>query len=333
MKILIAVVGLVATALCSSPMLFADEDTHSARVGDLRVTVTAVDTGPITAPVARPQPPRGPEQLVLVRARIEEMKLETSCTSFTGQLKVDTAEQYEPQETLIGGWRGTVQPVVGAQRDGYFAFILKQGAKPAALILERDTKADEACRARSVSYPRLPLVVPQVVMVPLDGLPTTHDIALIQQGDHLIRFGELQISATAVAIAPALGGRVGMVRPHAGHHFVIVGLRLKNASRYPSCIRFYATLTVDRGYQYRDEPKGEGRPPETYDLLPGWERRGSYAFEVHDGTTPVALMLRRYPQLEKICAGPQHRPVDTSGGAAVRITLSGAATLAKRDSE
>jgi hypothetical protein len=331
MKIVIAVVGLVAAALCSGPFLFADEDTHTARVGALGVTVTAVDSGPINVPAAGRGPLQSVQHLVLVRVRMEEMKLETSCTSFTGRLRVDSGEEYEPQETAIGGWRGPVRPVNGIQGEVFFAFLFNERAKPVELTIERDTKADEACAAQSTSH--LPPITPQTLTLALEGLPMTQSLAVNQQRQRVIRFGELEVAATTVAIAPVLGGRFLLDRPHVGHHFVVVALKVKNASRHPSCIRFYPTLSVDRGYQYRDEPKGERRPPETYDLLPGWEREGSYAFEVHDGTTPIALVLRRYPELEKVCTGSQHRPVDMSGGAVVRIPLSGPTTPVKGNSE
>jgi hypothetical protein len=75
------------------------------------------------------------------------------------------------------------------------------------------------------------------------------------------------------------------------YHVVVVEVTVKNASdRLPQ--RFLSTPRLEVKPDYKHWPSlGLQRPWKTAvdDLLPGEESKGSYAFVVRDGTTPVAL--------------------------------------------
>jgi hypothetical protein len=138
------------------------------------------------------------------------------------------------------------------------------------------------------------------------------------------RMGQLEITITAVGkVADALvNSNLGKGTP--GHHYVAVGIKERNASAHPNCTSPSFVLRVDRGYEYiRASQWGRLQPPRVYDLLPGKESGGWYAFAPHDGTRPATLIIWRSADSEGGCAGSQHRPVDQSGGERAEVSLEG----------
>lgn len=305
-----------------------DKKVEPARLGDLQVTATAVDTGPVAAAEARAWWQPSADQFVIVRIAFKDVERRAFCTSFTTRLVSDSGLEYLPgMDTSKGGPR----PGIITRTDGEeasYVFKVRDGSRPPALILERDTEAENACRSNQI--PPLPPVGPQTARLSLDGLPMTDDIAVLVQHNHLARVGQLRVNATAVAAAPILKHNVTLQRA-AGHgrHFVLVSMGVKNVSRHPNCTYFIPTLLVDKGYEYRPLESWPLGSPVGGGVLPGEAGGGIYTFEVHDGTKPLALSLRRLLEWERSCAEPQHRPVDMSGGAAVRIPLNALATLTK----
>ena len=108
------------------------------------------------------------------------------------------------------------------------------------------------------------------------------------------RLGDFQVTVTGLVLNPGKAdGLNASTKP--GYHYVLVRASVKNVTRYESCGDVSGELIVDRGYHYRinGEP---GMPVPTmggWHLEPGDEFNGAYAFQIKDGTAPVALMLEQ----------------------------------------
>ena len=151
-----------------------------------------------------------------------------------------------------------------------YAFKVKDGERPVALIVKQRPDAEAYCRSHYTSF--LPSRGPGEVRLPLERLPMQNDLVVVDQPTHPLRLGQLQIVTTAVATTSQIGDHLPEI-PGEGHHFVVVSLGIKNVGKDPNCSSLQERLIVDRGYEY-SYPYSRWFPtPKIEDLLPGRRRR------------------------------------------------------------
>jgi hypothetical protein len=147
------------------------------------------------------------------------------------------------------------------------------------------------------------------------------------------QLGDLQVTVTAAGpVSPAFDERYGL-RPRTGYHIVVVNLRFRNVALFPSCSYFDVWLRVNLGYEYQRSTAGHLKWPQADGLLATEESEGSYAFEVKDGTKPVAVKLVRNTLGEDFCRMMQHRAGSVSGPGIVSLPLEGLSSPTRQEQE
>jgi hypothetical protein len=335
------VYALVSVFFLSSGLCRAQRDPYWGDSGVWQITAAAVDTGPIAAAELGTWSEHGTDQFVVVRVAFKS-ESDLSCAPFTARLQVSTGIVYRPGGKEETGGEATSldrasreKEVNGLLEDGTiarqdvdysirekalsYAFKVKGGERPVALIIERRTDAEDYCRSHYGSF--LASRGPQELRLPLEGLPMQDNLVVVEQANRALRLGQLQIVTTAVATTSQTGDEHHPGTAGEGHHFVVVSVGIKNVGKDPNCSSLQERLIVDRGYEYSYASSRWFPTPKIEDLLPGRTTGGSYVFRVHDGTRPATLILERSLAAERFCADKQHRPVDMSGGARIRIPL------------
>jgi hypothetical protein len=342
--------ALISLFLLLSPGLCpAQIDPYWGDPGVWQITATAVDTGAIAAAELGTWSQHGTGQFVVVRVAFKS-ESDLSCAPFTARLEVSTGIVYAPggkedtggeatdldRASRHGELNGLLEDGTIARQDvGYsirekalsYAFKVNEGEKPVALIVKQRPDAEAYCRSHYTSF--LPSRGPQEVRLPLEGLPTQNNLVVLEQSNRPLRLGQLQIVTTAVATTSRIGDEHHPGTAAEGHHFVVISVGIRNVGKDPNCSSLHARLIVDRGYEYTDQYAGWFPPPQVYDLLPGKTTGGSYVFRVHDGTRPATLILERTLAAERLCAEKQHRAVDMTGGARLRVSLRAESGLNK----
>ena len=335
------VYALVSLMLLLSPGLCRGQrDPYWGDSGVWHITATAVDTGPIAAAELGTWSEHDRDQFVIVRVEFKSGS-DLSCAPFTARLDVGTGMVYNPRgnEETRGeattldrtpgdkGVDGLLEDGTIARQYRYngireevrsYAFKVKDGERPVALIVKQRPDAEAYCRSHTTSF--LPSRGPQEVRLPLEGLPMQNNLVVIDQPDPPLRLGQLQIVTTAVATTSQIGDHAPET-PGEGHHFVVVSLKIKNVGKDPNCSSLQERLIVDRGYEYSFPSSRWFPTPKIEDLLPGKTTGGSYVFRVHDGTKPATLILERSLFAERFCLEKQHRGIDMTGGARLRVSL------------
>jgi hypothetical protein len=335
------VYALVSVFFLSSGLCRAQGDPYWGDSGVWQITAAAVDTGPIAAAELGTWSQHGTDQFVVVRVAFKSQS-DLSCAPFTAQLEVSTAMVYVPggkeerggEATILDrAWgdkevNGLLENGAIARQDTYYsirekvrsyAFKVKDGERPVALIVKERPDAEAYCRSHYASF--LPSRGPQEVRLALEGLPMQNNLVVVEQANQALRLGQLQIVTTAVATTSQIGDQHYPETPGEGHHFVVVSVGIKNLGKDPNCSSLQERLIVDRGYEY-SYPSSRWFPtPKIEDLLPGRATVGSYVFRVHDGTRPATLILQRSLSAERFCLEKQHRGIDMTGGARLRVSL------------
>jgi hypothetical protein len=106
-----------------------------------------------------------------------------------------------------------------------------------------------------------------------------------------------------------------------GHHYVVVCVQVRNASRWPNCTSLSGRLKVDTGYEYPAEQLKTLESPTEQKIFPTEESEGGYIFEVNDGTSPVALTLVREEIGETMCEQAEGRDIRFSRLKSVTLSL------------
>ena len=141
---------------------------------------------------------------------------------------------------------------------------------------------------------------------------------------HSARLGDMQITLVAARIASDQDIQDYGLRPHAGHKVVLVFLRMKNVARYPNCSSLLDKwLRVKQGYEYPESGGFKLQAPQTIRVLPTEESSGAFAFEIKEGTEPIALKLVRNVIGDDFCAMSQHRDTHIVGPKSVSLSLLG----------
>jgi hypothetical protein len=141
---------------------------------------------------------------------------------------------------------------------------------------------------------------------------------------HSARLGDMEITLTATRIASVQDIQDYGLRPHAGHKVGLVFLRMKNVARYPNCSSLLDKwLRVEQGYEYPESGGFKLQAPQTIRLLPTEESSGAFAFEIKEGTEPIALKLVRNVIGDDFCAMSQHRDTHIVGPKSVSLSLLG----------
>lgn len=339
---------LVSVFLLGSPTLCrAQIDPYWGDSGVWHITATAVDTGPIAAAELGTWSPHGTGEFVVVRVAFESQS-DLTCAPFTAQLEVSTGMVYAPagkegigREARSLDHASPDKEVNGLSEEGTiarqdtdwsirekalsYAFKVQDGERPVVLIVKRRPDAEAYCRSHYTSF--VLSKGPQEVRLPLEGLPMQNNLVVVEQANHALRLGQLQIVTTAVATTSQIGDQHYPETPGEGHHFVVVSVGIKNVGKDPNCSSLQERLIVDRGYEY-SYPSSRWFPtPKVEDLLPGKTTGGSYVLRVHDGTRPATLILERSLFGERFCLEKQHRAIDMTGGARLRISLRGSPGL------
>jgi len=305
-----ALTAPLALLLLVTPYLWAQEkEQRLVELGNLLIAPVYVDTGPFAAAEEGAWYSRHGDGFVVVIVRTEILTHGTPCSEFTAHLRVDSGAEYD----LEG------RPTVALHGEVKWPFRVKEGDKPVALILRRDTEGEKKCQpgARSAWL----AIGSETLSLPLETLGMAHGLNVVGQANRVVRLGQLEITTTAVGIGLAVSGLGGGYQAMRGHHFVLVCVGVRNVSKHPSCSYIDARLIVDRGYEYGGAGGGSFPQPRTMDLLQGEASGGIYVFEPHNGTIPTTLILERNLSGERTCADSQHRTADMTGGARVRIHL------------
>jgi len=342
--------ALISLFLLLSPGLCRPQrEPYRGDSGVWHITATGVDTGPIAAAELGTWSQHGTGQLVVVRVAFKS-ESDLSCAPFTARLEVSTGIVYPPGGKEETGGEATSldraprdKKLNGLLEDGTiarqdadysvrdkalsYAFKVKSGERPVALIIERRTDAEDYCRSHYGSF--RPPAGPQEVRLPLEGLPMQGNLVVVEQANRALRLGQLQIVTTAVATTSQIGDQHHLETAGEGHHFVVVSVGIKNVGKDPNCSSLQERLIVDRGYEYSYASSQWFPTPKIDDLLPGRTTGGSYVFRVHDGTRPATLILERSLWAEQFCLEKQHRGIDMTGGARLRVSLHAGSALNK----
>jgi len=317
--------ALISLFLLLSPGLCPGQiDPYWGDPGVWQITATALDTGAIAAAELGTWLEPGAGQFIVVRVAFKS-ESDLSCAPFTARLEASTGIVYAPggREDMGLLEDGTIarQEVDYSIREKAlsYAFKVNEGEKPVALIIKQRPDAEAYCLSHYGSFPLSR--APQELRLPLEGLPMQDNLVVVEQANRALRLGQLQIVTTAVATTSQTGDEHHPGTAGEGHHFVVVSVGIKNVGKDPNCSSLQERLIVDRGYEYSYASSRWFPTPKIEDLLPGRTTGGSYVFRVHDGTRPATLILERSLAAERFCADKQHRPVDMSGGARIRIPL------------
>lgn len=125
----------------------AERDPHTARVGDLQVTVTAA--GAVSSNLFQPYriPIRPGYHFVVVKVKFKNLGSYPNCYSPSPWLRVDLGFNYSGT-TYPGPFKGPetydLQP--SDESGGFYVFQAKDGTHPVALKLVRSTLNELGCR-------------------------------------------------------------------------------------------------------------------------------------------------------------------------------------------
>lgn len=315
---------------------------QSLTLGALRVTPAYVDTGPFAAAEEHIfWTPTAP-QVVVVTAKSQEL---------------DNGGGLDPASLVaLGTDGGRVYELLGpngeheltGERTGLpvlvWVFKVAPGERPSRLLIDNPEPGSINCpgapsglihraggspetsnpNCREERDPDWRKLGTNHVVLSLVGLPSRNDIADIAQHSASVRFGQLEIRATAVGLAAREWDQAGPRAPEHGHKVVRVSLAIRNVSEYPNCTGLDGSdvrLLDSRGFEYRASALTSD-PYKGWDLLTG-ERTGAIIlFEIWGGTAPMLIAISRSVSWERVCTEKQHRPVDMHGGSKVRIPIT-----------
>ena len=123
----------------------AEKDSHSARLGDLQITVTV--TGTVSPNFARQRgiAPRPGSHFVIVNLKFKNLALYSSCPVLEAMVRVDLGfnyKQYRRGDLNDPKTQG-LEPT--EESEGSYVFEVKDGTYPVALRLRRDTFYERSC--------------------------------------------------------------------------------------------------------------------------------------------------------------------------------------------
>ena len=116
-----------------------------------------------------------------------------------------------------------------------------------------------------------------------------------QKDKHLVRIGELLITATSIEDGPA-NRQFGLP-----HRLFTVHIRVQNVGRGFPCTSLTSYLTVEPFYQYSPNNNFYPGQPSIHELLPGEVAEGQYSFDIRDGVVPKELVLKAIDSRETRC--------------------------------
>jgi hypothetical protein len=164
-------IGMAACQPPSKPDKTETEtDTHTVRVGDLQVTVTAA--GAVSSNLARQhgRHARSGYHFVVVNVKLKNVGSYRNCYWLSLWLRVDLGFNYE-STAYRGAFNGLeiedLQP--SDESEGFYVFEAKDGTHPVALELVRNTWTDDACREMQHRGPDKS--TPEKVTLSLRNLP------------------------------------------------------------------------------------------------------------------------------------------------------------------
>jgi hypothetical protein len=118
------------------------KDTHSVRMGELRVDATSIENGPANR---RAGPPH---RIFVVHVRVQNVGKEFPCSSLKAYLVVEPFYEYAAW-LLSEGRPSTYELLPGETVEGEYSFEIRDGVVPKELLL----KAQESREARCVEHP------------------------------------------------------------------------------------------------------------------------------------------------------------------------------------
>ena len=137
--------GLTYLSVLAAPVAFAGSE-HSARLGDLLITVTGIGALPLGHDLKTIRQPRSGHHFVAVRVNVKNVGTHPNCTDFDKWLKVDANYEYPSDYVTYLKPPRTSNLLPTEESEGIYTFEIKDGAKPVALKLVRNTVGDEFCR-------------------------------------------------------------------------------------------------------------------------------------------------------------------------------------------
>ncbi len=149
----------------------AEKDSHSVRLGDLQVTVTAAGTVSPIFTRQRGIAPSVGSHFVIVNLKFKNLALYSSCPVLEAMVHVDLGFNYN--QYRLGDLKDPktqgLQPT--EESEGSYVFEVKDGTHPVAMRLLRDTFYERSCmndqHRRGVPF----IIRPRDVTLSLRNLP------------------------------------------------------------------------------------------------------------------------------------------------------------------
>ena len=147
-----------------------EKNSHSARLGDLQVTVTAV--GEVASVLFRQQrlTPRTGNHFAVVHVKFKNLALYSSCPILEAWLRVEPEFNYSQYR---GYWVDpkTYNLQLAEESEGSYLFEVKDDTHPVALKLVRNTLNERSCM-NNQHRKEIPLIIrPKDVTLSLRNLP------------------------------------------------------------------------------------------------------------------------------------------------------------------
>jgi hypothetical protein len=285
-------------------------------LGAIRIRPIYVDAGPLAAAEEHSYwSSKGP-QFTVITAQIDWAGSGPYCGAAKISVRTDAETEHGPEQLSRPG---SAIPAITGPTIWSWVFQTDPGEHPVALVFRKPAlQAGDCYGTAEADWGK---VGTDAIALPLQGLPPRDDIAEIPQHGAPARLGQLEISLTAVGLASKELLRFSTQPAQHDHHVVRLSLAIKNVSEHPNCTAlnsYLIRLFDSRGYEYQASPFGAA---EIGALLPGEGLGGNISFEIWNGSAPAFLSISRSIDLERYCAGPQHRPVDLHGGSRIRIPI------------
>jgi hypothetical protein len=259
-----------------------------ATLGDIAVDAYSVNTGPEAVAQVGPSMLGADDEFVTVNVRTQKVTYGLSCLAFRVRLRAASGEEYEPDERMRQQWPTQKQPSKDINT-GVYAFRVRRGAKPAALIVEHDLAFERDCRAGTTIRDSAAAIGPAQVTLPLQGLGES--VTRDEQGLYSARIGNLVVVLKGVTAARSFQSYPSVIRSLPGQHFVIAHLHIQNVGALPNCTQFSRELRADFGERIEPYWVAQSWEYPLDGLAPGRATDGDYQFTVKDDAKPYALVL------------------------------------------
>jgi hypothetical protein len=145
-------------------------DEHSARLGELQITVTAVGTVSREYLGAGVQPPHPGHHFVMVKVKTRNIGTYSSCVEFNALIKVDAGYEYQGEVSSKLRPPKAYALLPTESSEGSYLFQVKDGTKPVKLKLVWETLGEFVCSMSDGRSLRHVSEIPAYLS--LRGLPT-----------------------------------------------------------------------------------------------------------------------------------------------------------------